>query len=653
MSTRVFNDRYEIARHLARGGMAEVYLATDRLLDRPVALKVLFPEFSTDRSFVERFRREARAAAGLNHPNIVSIYDWGQEGTTYFIVMEYVEGQTLRDVLRAEGRLSPQRVAEIGAEIAAALGFAHRNGVVHRDVKPGNVILSPSGQVKVADFGIARAGEPDESLTQTGAVMGTATYFSPEQAQGSRVDARSDVYSLGVVLYELLTGRPPFTGQNPLSIAYQHVREAPPPPSQITPDVPPALETVVATAMAKDPDARYASAEELRADLLRYLSGRAVLGQGSFYADAAEVTRAQPRADTTRAMAAAGGVGALAGGAGAMAGGRRRRLGGGAAVLATALIVLLVGLGLVLARQLAKGSGPAAPTTTVAATVSIPSVIGQPQDAATKTLTDAGLKVAVQTAASDRPSGEVLAQDPAPGASAHAGDTVTLRVSAGPAPVTVPDVRGRTLADARQVLSLAGLRDSERTQASDQPKDQVLDQSPAAGAALHRGDTVTLTVSAGPQQVSIPDVVGKDVATATNQLGTLGLVTNTSNEPSDTVDKGKVTRTDPPAGTQVAKGSTVTVFVSSGPASVRVPTVVGETQAQATDTLTRAGFNVSVQYALVTSSAEVGRVIDQSPRNTSAPRGSVVTITVGRAVVGGGGSTTSPGGSSSSSSTSF
>lgn len=632
--------------------MAEVYLATDRLLDRPVALKVLFPEFSTDRSFVERFRREARAAAGLNHPNIVSIYDWGQEETTYFIVMEYVEGQTLRDVLRGEGRLAPERVAEIGAEIAAALGFAHRNGVVHRDVKPGNVILSPSGQVKVADFGIARAGEPDESLTQTGAVMGTATYFSPEQAQGSRVDARSDVYSLGVVLYELLTGRPPFTGQNPLSIAYQHVREAPPAPGQLAPDVPAALETIVATAMAKDPDARYGSAEELRADLLRFLSGRAVLGQGSFYADGAEVTRAQPRADTTLAMAAAGGAGALAAGAGG--GGRGRRLGGGGALVVLALVVLLVGLGLVLARRLAGGgSGPAPSTTTVAAVVPIPSVVGQSQDQATKALTDAGLKVTVQNTASDRPSGEVLAQDPAPGAQAHAGDTVTLRVSAGPAPVTVPDVRGRSLADARQVLTVAGLRDSERTQASDQAKDQVLDQSPAAGASLHRGDTVTLTVSAGPQPVTVPDVVGKDVAAATNQLGTLGLLTNTSNEASDTVEKGKVTRTDPPAGSQVAKGSTVTVYVSSGAANVRVPTVVGDTKAQATDILTRSGFNVSVQYALATSSADEGRVLDQNPKNTSAPRGSTVTITVGRGVTAGGVSSTSPGGPSTSSSTSF
>ena len=277
----VFNGRYELHRRLGRGGMAEVFLARDQLLDRPVAVKVLFPEFATDPSFVERFRREATAAANLNHPNIVGVYDWGEADNTYFIVMEYVDGRTLSEMLKADGPLHPDRVADIGSDVAAALGFAHRNGVVHRDVKPGNVIVTSAGLVKVADFGIARAmtATSDDDLTQVGTVMGTAAYFSPEQARGDSVDPRSDIYSLGCVLYELVVGRPPFAGETPVAIAYKHVHESPIPPRHHNIELPQAIEAIILKCLAKNPVNRYPSAEDLRADLRRFREGNRILAE--------------------------------------------------------------------------------------------------------------------------------------------------------------------------------------------------------------------------------------------------------------------------------------------------------------------------------------------------------------------------------------
>src|SRR5277367_3355152 len=255
--SHVFSERYELNHLIARGGMAEVYRAHDRLLDRPVALKVLFPELSVDRSFVERFRREAQAAAGLSHPSIVSVYDWGEDAGTYYIVMEFVDGRPLSAILKTAGPMHPDRAAEVGAEVATALGYAHRHGVIHRDVKPGNVLITDEGQVKVTDFGIARAINTEESLTQTGAVMGTATYFSPEQAEGMGVDARSDLYSLGVVLFEMVAGRPPFLGDTPVAVASKHVREHPPTAREINPAVPADLEAIISKCMSKSPDNRY------------------------------------------------------------------------------------------------------------------------------------------------------------------------------------------------------------------------------------------------------------------------------------------------------------------------------------------------------------------------------------------------------------
>ncbi|MDA8365741.1 MAG: Stk1 family PASTA domain-containing Ser/Thr kinase, partial [Actinomycetota bacterium] len=366
---RVFSQRYELNHLIARGGMAEVYRAHDRLLDRPVALKVLFPELSVDRSFVERFRREAQAAANLSHSNIVPVFDWGEDGGTYFIVMEFVDGRPLSAILKTAGPLSAERTADIGAHVAAALGYAHRHGVIHRDVKPGNVLITDDGQVKVTDFGIARAVNTEESLTQTGAVMGTATYFSPEQAEGMGVDARSDIYSLGVVLFEMVTGRPPFLGDTPVAVASKHVRDHPPAPREINPAVPPTFEAVILKAMAKDPAFRYQTAEDLRADLLRFNEGRSVLAMS----DATQAIGAVGGAGATQMMSAVDGAEPLPPAPPV----QRNRTRTYAVILAILLVALVV-LGLLLARSLGYlGGSPS---------FNLANVVGKPVTQATATL---------------------------------------------------------------------------------------------------------------------------------------------------------------------------------------------------------------------------------------------------------------------------
>jgi serine/threonine-protein kinase len=476
--------------------MAQVYLAHDQLLDRPVALKVLFPEYAADRSFVERFRREARAAANLNHPNIVSVYDWGEEGRTYYIVMEYLEGETLREVVLRRGRLPAPEAAEIGAEIASALAFAHSHGVVHRDVKPGNVIISSTGNVKVADFGIARAGDPQEQLTQTGAVMGTATYFSPEQAQGKDLDNRSDLYSLGVVLYEMVAGQPPFTGENPVAIAYQHVREVPPPLNGQRARVPAGYEAMVMRAMAKDPADRYATAAELRADLLRFVNGQPVHAQETMVA----VPVGDRTVAATRVAGPVEGTQVIAPTAATMSAERTRRRSGAYIALLVALLAFLGVLLFLLARSL--GVGGSTPQ------VAVPTVQFKNEADATRVLDQAGLKAQRSPQPNDQaPAGIVFDQDPKPGTKVDKGSTVTIKVSQGPAPGTVPDVTGYKVDDARKALERAGFTVSVRNVYDPSPVGEVLDQSPKGGTQSAKGANVRLTVSRGPQPTTTTAVV--------------------------------------------------------------------------------------------------------------------------------------------------
>jgi serine/threonine-protein kinase len=617
MATRIYSGRYEIVEHLARGGMAEVYVAHDRLLDRRVALKVLFPEFASDRSFVERFRREARSAAALNHPNVVSVYDTGDEDGSYFIVMEYVEGRTLRDIIRSEGPLLPQRAADIGADIAAALAFAHRNGVIHRDVKPGNVLIDRGGHVKVTDFGIARAGDMQENLTQTGAVMGTATYFSPEQAQGAAIDPRSDVYSLGVVLYEMVTGRPPFSGDSPVAIAYQHVRETAPAASTVNPDVPPDLEACIRKALAKNPANRYQSAEELRADLTRFGAGQRVHAEPVLVPPVADATVVSPAVDATRAVPA---------GADTVLPDSPARSGMGryVALLIGLLVVLGVLVWLLLSQLGAFDSEPKQ--------VTVPTVIDLTEAEARTKLDDAGFAVKVEQAANDTvEAGKVFDQDPDASTRADEGSEVTIFVSSGAAPVEVPDVVGDDQGAAEAELKRAGfsVQIEPRTD-QDQPAGRVLDQDPNGGVQAARGSIVRLTVSSGREQVEVPSVAGREPAAAANLLGQRGFETTTRQQASNDVAAGLVIGTDPAAGTLADRGSLVTLIVSTGPATVEVPDVGGQTEQEATAALQAAGFGVDVNEEEVEDENDVGIVLSQDPAaNREAALGSTVTITVG------------------------
>ena len=555
---RVYNGRYELVRHVARGGMAEVYLAHDKLLDRPVALKVLFPELSVDPSFVERFRREAQAAANLSHPNIVSVYDWGEEDGTYFIVMEYVDGRTLSAMLRQEGQLLPDRAAGIGSEVAAALAFAHRNGVIHRDVKPGNVIMTADGMVKVTDFGIARAANAEENLTQTGAVMGTATYFSPEQAQGAGVDARSDVYSLGVVLYELAAGKPPFSGDNPVTIAYKHVREDPPRLRRLNSAVPAAYEAIVMRAMAKDPSQRYATAEELRSDLLRYRQGRGVMAP---MVDDAPPTTAMAATTVAQRYADDGGTAAVPV-TGTVADDRARQGNGVFIALLIVMLAALVVLGYLLGKQLGMFGG----ASDSPKQVEIPNVIGGTQAAAEVQLRDAGLQVNAQQVANDTvPAGNVFDQDPRGGVKQPSGSTVTIKVSSGSAPVVIPNVVGQDVEDATSALQALQLVVVPRQQPDDNAASgKVLSTNPSAATSVAKGSTVTVVVSSGKPKVTIPaDIVNSNFNDAAAKLQGLGLVVRRQPQP-DTHPLDTVIGSNPGPGAQVEKGSTVTLIVSSG-----------------------------------------------------------------------------------------
>jgi beta-lactam-binding protein with PASTA domain/tRNA A-37 threonylcarbamoyl transferase component Bud32 len=662
----VFNGRYEILRHIARGGMADVYLARDELLGREVALKVMFPEFANDSNFVERFRREAQAAANLNHPNIVGIYDWGQERGTYYIVMEHVSGRSMSDVLRSTGPLHPDRAAEIAADVAAALSVAHSAGLVHRDIKLGNILVSDSGSVKVADFGIATAaastGDPD--LTQHGSVMGTATYFSPEQAQAKALDGRSDLYSLGVALYEMLAGVPPFQADTPVAVAYKHVQERPLGLRERGVNVAQSLEAITMKLLAKNPVNRYPSADDLRNDLRRYLAGAHQLpGAGAAGAAAATgATGAQPAAGATAAGQPTAMQPGIGGGAGAGVpplgpagfGGGPVLPGGGyyyeepeaenstwrTVSLLGALAVLVVILGFLFAafvNALGGGDGDPSPDSGESL-VDTPDLLGMDVEEARSVLLEANLLFDVEFAANNTvPVNQVFAQDPPSGQRVDPETVVKLTVSSGTAD-TVPNVIGETRDSAVAILQGLGYQVTEVSVSSPQDAGTVVAQSPASGAALATGEAVEISVSSGPELVPIPgDLEGSEIISALNTLRDLGFSVSASQieEASEEVEAGRVIRTEPAAGTLVPAGTQVSLVVSTG-----LPVVIVESvrtlHVDSAVIILRDEQGLIVRTVLQDvpfGSPDENRVLSQTPvAGTEVALGSEVTITVGRAL---------------------
>ena len=598
MLGKVFNRRYRLKEKIGSGGMADVYIADDLLLGREVAVKVLHAQYAADPAFIQRFRHEAQAAANLNHPNIVNIYDWGNEGDLYYIVMEYVEGRDLKDILRSEGRILPERAAEIAAEISAALQFAHRRNLVHRDIKPHNVFITDIGKVKVMDFGIAREGN-GEGITQTGMVMGTPQYISPEQAQGLGVDGRSDIYSLGVVLYEMLTGQVPFDDPNPLTIAYKQVREDPMPPSVVDPEIPPTLEAIVMKAMAKNPANRFQSAQEMKADLLRFLEGMPV--------SAAPVL---PEAA----------YGAMAAPAAAVSPSRRW------VWIVSAVAAVLVVVGVVLALVLGGGGGK----------VEVPNLRGMTLEQAREKLEGLGLHLGeVEDQYIEEESEEeglVVSQDPEWGTMLAKGEKVNVTVTRE---LRMPEVTGMTRSQAEETLKKLGILVIEIQNVPVEDEDEVnvvLSQEPPEGVLISPGVSVKMEVGVEQKKVAVPDVVGMEKADAIEALQEAGFKVSESEEASSEVSKGKVIRQSPLANQKVLEGSTVTIVVSSGPAIVAVPDVRGEREEDAKGILTEKGLNYTVIYQDAVDPTSVGVVMDQVPLpGTEVDAGYNVRIFVGRA----------------------
>ncbi|MER7837265.1 Stk1 family PASTA domain-containing Ser/Thr kinase [Streptomyces sp. NPDC096040] len=634
---RRLGGRYELGHVLGRGGMAEVYLAHDTRLGRTVAVKTLRADLARDPSFQARFRREAQSAASLNHPAIVAVYDTGEDyidGVSIpYIVMEYVDGSTLRELLHSGRKLLPERAMEMTIGILQGLEYAHRSGIVHRDIKPANVMLTRNGQVKVMDFGIARAmGDAGMTMTQTAAVIGTAQYLSPEQAKGEQVDARSDLYSTGCLLYELLTVRPPFVGDSPVAVAYQHVREEPQPPSVFDPEITPEMDAIVLRALVKDPNYRYQSADEMRADIEACLDGQPVAATAAMgsvgygYPDDQQTTALRSDAGATTMLPP---MNPDDGGYGYDERPDRRRQqkksNTSTILLVVAGILVLVG-SILIGKWVVSGNGADKP-------FAAPNFVGSTYADARKMADNSGLKLGTPTrkACNNAPKGSVCSQDPTAGSNVNKGDTINLVVSTGAPKVSVPSVIGLSLSDAKSKLEGDDykfvVKTETRTTSTEDPN-TVLDQNPIGGKEVQKGSTITLTVAKAQEKSTVPDVTGQTCDAAKAQMTQNNLVGNCTDV--DTTDPnlvGKVVSTDPQQGTQVDKNSTVTIQIGKAKQQTPVPSVLGQTVQQAKQTLQAAGFT-NIQFN--GDSSDNALVANQDPQpNTGVdnPGGTTITLT--------------------------
>jgi serine/threonine-protein kinase len=630
----IVDERYHVVSRLGSGGMADVFLAEDQQLGRNVALKLLHRRFAEDPAFVERFRREAQSAAGLQHPNVVSIYDRGAFGGTYYIAMEYLPGRTLKQLIRQEAPLDPIRAIDIAIQILKAARFAHRRGVIHRDLKPHNVMIDDSDHAKVTDFGIARAGASD--MTETGSIMGTSQYLSPEQAQGMAVSESSDLYSVAVVLYEMTTGRVPFDGDSPVTIALKHVAEAPVPPSQINPATPLELEQVILWALNKDAAHRPADADQLIGALEQARELIIATARGQRTADMPALAIAgglvdapDPPTPMVRPPVAPMPVtptgehrveraGHVNGTGSHEVPPNQKESGRPVWPWLLALVLLIA------------GGGVAGYFLTRPDKAAIPNVQYETLDVAQTEVQQAGFTVATVNRPDTHPAGIVIGQFPLAHQKIDTGSNVTLTVSSGQGSAPIPSVQDLGESAAKKAIKSAGLTTSRVVdQASATVTEgDAIGTDPPAGTSLPVGTAVTLLVSSGQPPVNVPSVVGETLSAAEGQLNGLNITVTTSQQPTATSPPNTVLSQSQTG--KVSAGSTVALVVAVAPTTVDVPTVVGDSEHSAVKTLKAAGFSVSKSTQDVPTRAQSGKVVSQSPASGQAAKGSTVTIIVGR-----------------------